>query len=163
MFSILYHGLLRISEITHSHANQHNLLKRNIKVVGGSSPRTLHIEFQTYKHSRSNPKPLSVSQADKTCPVTAYIRWVKIRPEKATSAFTYPDGKSVRPAFLRRALNDTMTYLQMDSSQYNTHSFRIGKATDMYKQGFSDAQISVAGRWNSQAYKKYIKPHIIRL
>ena len=46
---------------------------------------------------------------------------------------------------------------------FNTHSFRMGKATDMHNRGYSDAQIAKAGRWASNAFMRYIKPNVIIL
>ncbi len=37
------------------------------------------------------------------------------------------------------------------------HSFRIGAATFAAERGFSDAQIRSMGRWQSDAFRKYIR------
>ena len=40
---------------------------------------------------------------------------------------------------------------------YNTHSFRVGKASDMAVAGVPEAVIRKAGRWSSDAFKRYIR------
>ena len=44
---------------------------------------------------------------------------------------------------------------------YNSHSLRIGKATDMAKVGCSDYDIKSASRWKTNAFKAYIRPQEI--
>ena len=43
------------------------------------------------------------------------------------------------------------------STRYKGHSFRIGAATFAAECGFSDAQIRLMGRWQSDAFRKYIR------
>ena len=49
----------------------------------------------------------------------------------------------------------------MDTTRYNTHSFRIGRTTNMMLEGYSEAQIKVAGRWISNAFIRYSRPSIL--
>jgi hypothetical protein len=44
--------------------------------------------------------------------------------------------------------------------QFALHSFRIGGATMLADAGASDQEIRSAGRWKSEAFKKYIMPSI---
>ena len=63
---------------------------------------------------------------------------------------------------VRKTLDKVLKIVGLNPIEYNTHSFRIVRATDMLKQGYTDAQVCMAGRWNSKAYKKYIKTQILR-
>ena len=45
----------------------------------------------------------------------------------------------------------------LSHKNYNIHSFRIGAATTARQAGIPDAQIQMLGRWQSNAYKQYIK------
>ena len=58
-------------------------------------------------------------------------------------------------------LKQQLSELHYNPDHYNSHSFRIGKATTMAEEGYSDIQIANLGRWKSNAYKSYIKPQII--
>ena len=49
---------------------------------------------------------------------------------------------------------DTSGY---DTSAFKGHSFHIGAATAAALRGDSDVQIRAAGRWTSDAFKKYIR------
>jgi len=60
-------------------------------------------------------------------------------------------------------MQDILHMAGYSPKSFNTHSFRIGRATDMALEGCSDQQIKLAGRWKSYAFKDYIKPYLIRL
>jgi len=47
--------------------------------------------------------------------------------------------------------------LQIDSHQYNTHSFHVGAATTAAQVHIPEAHIKMLGRWYSDAYQQYIK------
>ena len=64
--------------------------------------------------------------------------------------------------YVRKTLAKVLKLVGLNPTEYNTHSFRVGRATDMFKQGYREAQVCMAGRWNSKADKKYIKPQILR-
>ena len=43
--------------------------------------------------------------------------------------------------FIQHGLNEALEELQMDPSQFNTHSFRIGAATSAKQAGISDSHL----------------------
>ena len=47
----------------------------------------------------------------------------------------------------------------MPSDRYNTHSFRICRATQLAKDNATEATIKSTGGWKSAAYNKYIRPN----
>ena len=83
---------------------------------------------------------------------------------------TLPGGVALQDHFLRQqmvdkrfiitALNKALEELQMDPSQFNTHSFRIGAATSAKQAGISDTHLKALGRWRSDAYQKYVRLYI---
>ncbi|VDI23821.1 Hypothetical predicted protein, partial [Mytilus galloprovincialis] len=56
-------------------------------------------------------------------------------------------------AVLKKALN----VANITSDNFQSHSFRIGAASQSSKMGFSDDEIQDFGRWESKAYKRYIR------
>ena len=47
--------------------------------------------------------------------------------------------------------------VDLNPLQYDTHSFRIGRATDLSKGGRSLSKIKRAGRWKSNAVYNYLR------
>ena len=52
-------------------------------------------------------------------------------------------------------LKQLLTFCDLDTNQFKGHSFRIGAASAAALRGDSDAKIRAAGRWSSDAFKKY--------
>ena len=55
------------------------------------------------------------------------------------------------------ALRSLLIFSGLKTSHFKGHSFRIGSATAAAMRGESDAQIRAAGRWSSDAIKRYIR------
>jgi hypothetical protein len=51
----------------------------------------------------------------------------------------------------------SLKFAGLNVKNYKSHSFRIGAATTAWAKGFSEEQIQQMGRWNSEAFKKYIR------
>jgi site-specific recombinase XerD len=168
LFSLMYHGLLRVSEIAKTDGpTDHNLQFCQITQKSQIQPE-LYIQFQSYKHSdkQSLPPPIRISSnQSKQCPVSLYNNYLKHRGQfhHPTKAFCHPNSTPLTRDYVAKKLRSALSMALLDSSEFNTHSFRIGRATDMAAAGASDRQIMIAGRWKSLAFKKYIRPAIIPL
>ena len=56
-----------------------------------------------------------------------------------------------------RSLKEVLQYCNLNEDRYKTHSFRIGAASWAAAKGMFDSQIRAFGRWNSNAFLKYIR------
>jgi hypothetical protein len=56
-----------------------------------------------------------------------------------------------------------LTITGLNVKNYKSHRFRIGAATTAWAKGFSEEQIQQMGRWNSKAFKKYIRIPLLSL
>ena len=75
-----------------------------------------------------------------------------------TSNYSYSATKPpVRPAHVRSILRRILKTINLNYRLYDTHSFRMGRATDLRKAGFSIEDIKELGRWRSNAVYKYLK------
>ena len=168
LFSLMYHALLRVSEIAKTDGpTDHNLEFCQITKKSQINSE-LYIQFQSYKHSdtRSLPPPMRISaNQSKHCPVSLYNNYLNHRGHfhQPTKAFCHPNSTPLTGDYVSKKLRSALSMALFDSFEFNTHSFRIGRATDMAAAGASDRQIMIAGRWKSLAFKKYIRPAIIPL
>ena len=152
MISLAYFALLRVGEFTYS---QHCLLKENITIFQYS----ISIQFQSFKHSHGQgiTQVIPVRSQDQACPVYLLKEYLPFRPKHANFLFAKLDGRAPSRAEFQGWMFAVMEYCGYELEGYNTHSLRVGMATHMALQGHSSEQIKLAGRWGSDAYKKYIR------
>ena len=71
--------------------------------------------------------------------------------------FILADYSPLKPENFRGVLRQLLDRLNLDSSLYDVHSFRIGRTCDLAKFGCSIDQIKAMGRWKSNAVYKYLE------
>ena len=161
MYSLLYYfmyrGALRVSEVCLTRSSEHFIKFNDVRYCKQS--RTINIRLLSYKHS------------NKACPLlklpcnndfkVIFCDYVKHRRNTNEAFFVNWDDTVVSRVQLVHMLKYQLAKLSYQPELYNTHSFRIGRATDLAINGYSDAQIAMRGRWKSNAFKKYIRPNII--
>ena len=160
LFLFAFHACLRAGEVVISNKKSHTLqldqLHRNIT----SHNDNYIITFRSYKHSRGNETSIELNKSGKksTCPVRALDTFLKLRGEKDGPIFIDQDKKPVTRRDFSVFLKECVELQGLDSSRYNTHSFRIGRATQLAQDNTPERTIKQTGRWNSTAYEKYIRP-----
>lgn len=164
LFSLMYYGLLRVSEVARTDGtSDHNLTFSQLS-LSKSNPPHLTISFHSFKHSLPNPTPMQVaSLSPPICPVHLYSKYLTHRGKRPGKAFCFKDMHQITRDYVSKSLRAILALTPYNSPRYNTHSFRIGRATDMAAAGASDRQIMLAGRWKTLAFLKYIRPPTIHL
>ena len=173
LFLFTYYGCLRVGEVTKSSAIE-NVIKFDqvsFTHVKGKM-QSVTIKFMSYKHSdtvksrgkqkSALPSMLFTKKPDKRlCPVRAVASYIKLRGNRDGQFFINENGSGVTYNQFRSIMNQCLTKSDLSPKYFGTHSFRIGRCTDLHKAGFTKAQIKIMGRWKSNAFEKYIRPHII--
>ena len=92
------------------------------------------------------------------CPVHNLKKFLAIRPCTTTnhSLFIHSNTKPLTRFQFNAVLQKAIQSAGI-GGHFGTHSFRIGRATDLALQGYSDQQIQTFGRWKSLAFQKYIR------
>ena len=150
----MYHAALRTSEVAISTSDQHTLLFNCITYDRCSS--LLTINFKSYKHS-NNELPSSV---ENVCLTMLRIIWKREAHTLAIFSVVQTILLFSRNEIVK-VLKEELSRLNYNPDHYNSHRLRIGKATDMAIDGYSELDIKTAGRWKSNAYRLYIKPQNI--
>lgn len=164
MFTLAFCAFLRVGELTKTNApTQHFLLFGNI-TLGSDSPcnRYIDINIPHFKHSKANTTTLRLQQNTTdplVCPCQALLHYLNLRKHSSPSEplFSFMDGSPISRQYFTQQLRSALAFCNLDLHLYKAHSFRIGAATTAASQGFSELQIQSMGRWNSGAFKKYIR------
>ena len=87
-------------------------------------------------------------------------RYIKMRQKiknEQEQLFIFRDGSNLKAHHLRNLLRDILYSFKLEGNLYDTHSFRIGRATDLFKMGMDMENIKQMGRWKSNAVYKYLR------
>ena len=163
LFLVAYYGLMRIGELA---ASQHTLKAKNI-YSSSVKNKLLIVLYSSKTHgAESLPQQIKITELNSTnrkgnfCPFKLTRQYLKLRGDyihESDNLYVFSDNSPVTPEQVRRLLRKLLTNLQLDALLYDTHSFRIGRATDLFKQGYSLDHIKRVGRWKSNAVYRYLR------
>ena len=161
LFLLSYHACLRASEATVTDTATHTLQLHNIKFFPNSTtPQSCFIHFHSFKHSDTKTADIVIqaAQAGSPCPVAALINYIQHRGSCPGPIFLDHNRKPLHRNSFSNYVKKCATLAGLNPTYYNTHSFRIGRATQMAMDNIPTETIRRTGRWKSDAYLKYIRP-----
>ena len=82
-------------------------------------------------------------------------KYLKVRIGGSESLFVDHNGVPYSRQHIAKFLQICLGSLGKNPAEFNTHSFRIGRTTDLVEGGALESTIQQAGRWKSNAYKSY--------
>ena len=160
IFSTLFYSLFRIGEITLS---AHTIKAKDIH-VSHSKKKILFVLYSSKTHGKeSNTQKIRISSQHDLgyfCPFKLSRKYQRVRGGYICDDepyFIFSDHTPVRPANVRCVLQNILQRLKLDKKLYGTHSFRIGRATELFRKGVSLEKIKQMGRWRSNAVYKYLR------
>ena len=177
-YLLQYYGLLRIGEIADSaHSikaiNLHEAIPQKRLLIVLYTSKTHGLESAPQKVKILGNKTIEITDSDTTrtfnmhtrdlgkfCPVEWTRRYIRLRPKiynDTENLYILSDGSPLKACFMRSLLREILNDFNLDGQMYDTHSFRIGRATDLFKSGVSIEDIKQLGRWKSNAVYNYIK------
>lgn len=158
IFSMAYFGLFRISELvaTTLSGSSNQIKRKDVAIT--TNEQFMSVTLRIHKTSQHGPPITLKLPREKThpCPVLAMLEYLSLKPA-GTSAFSHSNGLPVTRQQVTAVLNKCLTRAGHSTQNFKTHSFRIGRATDLAIRGVPETDIMKLGRWSSQAYKKYIR------
>ena len=162
-YTLAYYGMLRASECVYTSASlaDRPLQFSDIQIEG----KQLWIKIRKSKTNQLG-KPICLhippsKPASMSC-FHALQQFISVHPSTPKeSQFLCHNNKSPLTRYQFAAvLSKGIKHLGLPTANYKTHSFRIGRATDLSLAGVSSEQIKTAGRWVSNTYNKYVCPKI---
>ena len=164
LFLLAHGACLRAGEIVLSDNSSHCLqIHQIIPIAENGLICAFKIQFSTYKHHNyKTPTLILRSSHDKTlCPVFALHQYLQLRYPTPGPLFLTERGHPLTRIQFSSLLKQCATMCGLPAYRYNTHSFRIGKVTQMAHDNVSDLNIRQIGRWSSDAFRRYIRPQQI--
>ena len=158
-----FFGFLCSSEFTvpsqHCYDPETHLSLSDITLDRRHSPTMVCIHI---KQSKTDPFRQGVhiylgKTHQRICPVHAIVSYLAIWGNHPGPVFIYSDGRMPTREIFGAELDCILGRLNLKVHHYNTHSFRIGTATSAKQAGISDVHIKTLGRWQSDAYQRYIR------
>jgi hypothetical protein len=156
MYVVAFFGLMRIGEITISKFGEIALMLHQVKLTTHQVILTI-THFKHNKGSRPVQIYLKEQQQYQICPVKVMHNYLKVRGAVQGPLFCFQDGNSISRNFFTTRLTNALRFIGLDANLYKSHSFRIGSASYYASLGYSDTQIKIMGRWNSNAFLRYIR------
>ena len=174
MISTMYHGLLRVSEVT-AGEHQHPVLapdvhigtnkKKFLLILRTSKTHTRGTKLQLVKISSKcigSNKTQSISEQMilPPCPFELLHQYALYRggfSDEKEPFFIFSDKTPVTPTHLRICLKKIIRNSGFDETLYSTHSLRIGRTCDLYRLGISVETIKKLGWWHSNAVFRYLR------
>ena len=156
LFLLTFHGCMRAGEVTLAN-NRQNLIQTSQVQLAQDA---VCISFRAYKHSQGATPTITISAdpSPATCPVSSLRNYLAYRGSTPGPLFIHQNSSAVTRQQFSEKLKATSTICNLPSHSYNTHSFRVGRATQMATDGQSDQTIRTAGRWKSSTFQRYIRP-----
>ena len=164
LFVTCYYGLLRVGEVTETEAG-HTIKAKDIHVSYNKKSVLLVLRSSKTHTVGDRPqkiviKPDTNCRLQHFCPVNIISNYLELKNQYNSdeeNLFSFRDGTPVRATLFREVLRRTIANLHLNSEFYDTHSFRIGRATDLMKNGVPVDQIKHQGRWKSNAVFQYLR------
>lgn len=159
MMTIAFKAFLRVGEMVPQSLSRgaQNCLQVSDLTIESSS---IIVRFNRFKHSGcQGPQSLTVDGSIPQSPidVSRILReFLATRYPTPGILFTL-NGKIYPRRTFDSRLKDLLIFCRLDPNSFKGHSFRIGAATFAASNGKSDAYIRAAGRWSSDAFRRYIR------
>ncbi len=166
VFLAAYYGMFRISELVGS---PHALRTRNVGI--SNNDKLVHC----YQHFAKNMKLLDPprlveleASGGEFCPCKVLREYSRARVVAArfwdvsvTPFFVHENGHHVMKQQVLKVLRKCVTQLaSLEMSEFGTHSFHSGQATDLFLAGWEDAQIKRKGNWTSRCFNDTSKSDV---
>ena len=158
LYTLMYYACLRASEVISTESPEHIVQMSQVSFL--TDNKSFYLSFTSYKHcSDSSFKLIVTTTSTPDCPVKNMENYLAVRGTQPGPLYHIAGVPLTRHQF-SNTLNHCLKYLKLDPSHFNTHSFRIGRTTDMAAANVPHTTIKHIGRWKSNAFMKYVRPTI---
>lgn len=162
-FSIAFFGYLRVGEIAMSNLNSNHIVKIS-DVAFDSKAEILYVTIPFSKTDQLGHKTtliLKRSVHTSVCPVNLMLNYFSMRPNVEGPLFCHMNNQNLTRYQFSKMLRNALAFTGYSPDEFNTHSLRIGAATQSILNGMDEKTIMANGRWKSSCYKRYIRLNML--
>ena len=95
------------------------------------------------------------------CPVNVMLNYFSMRPNVEGSLLCHMNNQNLTRYQFSKMLRNALAFTRYSPDEFNTHSLRIGAATQSILNGIDEETIMANGRWKSSCYKRYIRLNML--
>ena len=161
--STCFFGFMRAGEMTvpseSSFDPNSHLCMSDVSIDCIDNPQMVKLNLKTSKTDpfRKGVEIVLGRTNNALCPVTALLSYLAVRGSGPGFLFLFADGRPLTKQRFITKVREALASFGVDPCHYAGHSFRIGAATAAGACGLNDSTIQMLGRWQSSAYKLYIR------
>ena len=156
MLTVGFFGLMRIGELTKSKDNQVPLNYSQVTFL----PTYVSISITHFKHNQKLLPveiPIQYQSFPQICPVRNLTYYLSLRGYHEGPLFAFPTLAPIPRQFFAKHLSRLISFTGFQGDRYKSHSLRIGGASYYASLGYTDSQLRLLGRWDSNAFIRYIR------
>lgn len=144
-FPLTFFGAFRISElVSPSRCRAGGLLEADVKASGEDLACVIR---------RSKCAPM--------CSVVTVHNFLRTRPLGHSPLLIHGDGLFLSMFQFIQVFRKVLTHLGLEVKDFNSHSFRIGTATEAAQRGLHPDTVKQIRRWESDKYRLYVRSHLL--
>lgn len=160
-FSLAFFGAFRISElVSPSRVREGGLRFDDVQCHNVSLTCFLR-RSKTDQAGRGVTVSLGSLPGSPMCPVLTFGAYVAVRPFGPCPLLVHQDCSFLSKFQFIQIFRRCLVRLGVDSQSYSSHSFRIGAATEASRWGLGPELVRRIGRWESDRYRLYVRPHLL--
>ena len=158
-YLLAYYGLLRVSEIvfTSTFQTSHPLQLSDLSFLSNSLMTVTIRVSKTCQRGQPVHLKIPCIPNSEFCPVCVMREYSTVRSKSLGQLFIHANGRPLTRSQFAGVLAKAVQSTIYRSEHIRTHSFRIGRASELASLGVNFDVIKELGRWRSDAYKTYIR------
>lgn len=159
LFLLAFHAFLRLGELIAKSKVSYNTVVQRSDVHFDES-RSVVFRLKNFKTKQtSSPITIQLTALPEPsfCPVANLKAYLTEFPNQQGPLFQFKSSMPVNYQFVTSHLNTATSFIGLNPKLYKGHSFRIGAATEAAQRGVPEHTIKKLGRWESDAFKRYIR------
>lgn len=160
-FSLSYFGFLRAGELTSTNYNKGKIILRSHIQITQDKVYLVIPFSKTDQFGKSTTLTLNKHHQSDVCPVKLLSKYLFLRPKQDGPLFCHLNSNALTYYQFSSVLKQALSFSGFEPSLFNTHSLRIGAATQSHLDGTDIDLLKEQGRWHSNCYKTYIRPNLV--